>query len=124
MFLESIQDTLVTGIGAADEGFSESTSGAMSMLTKKESSILLISSNIVRNNVAEGDVGFLAIDDSLSKKDKFTKKIEGLDYHHSHSDGKTMCSHCAVTSHYKISDYSLPQNFKLYLRKKFFGNKA
>jgi hypothetical protein len=60
----------------------------------------------------------------LSKKDKSTKKIEGLDYHHSHSDGKTVWSHCVVTSHYKISDYSLPQNFKLYLRKQFFGNKA
>ncbi len=70
------------------------------------------------------DVGFLIIDDPLSKKDKSTKKIEGLDYHHSHSDGKTMWSHCVVTSHYKISDYSLPQNFKLYLRKQFFGNKA
>ena len=34
-------------------------------------------------------VGFLIIDDSLSKKDNSTKKIEGLDYHHSHSDGKT-----------------------------------
>lgn len=60
----------------------------------------------------------------MSKKDKSTKKIEGLDYHHSHSDGKTMWSHCVVTSHYKISDYSLPQNYKLYLRKNFFSNKA
>ena len=80
--------------------------------------------NVVRSNVDEGTVGFLIIDDSLSKKDKSTKKIEGLDYHHSHSDGKTVWSHCVVTSHYKISDYSLPQNFKLYLRKQFFGNKA
>jgi hypothetical protein len=80
--------------------------------------------NVVRSNVDEGTVGFLIIDDSLSKKDKSTKKIEGLDYHHSHSDGKTMWSHCVVTSHYKISDYSLPQNFKLYFRKQFFGNKA
>ena len=80
--------------------------------------------NFVRNNVAEGAVGFLIIDDSLSKKDKSTKKIEGLDYHHSHSDGKTMWSHCVVTSHYKISEYSLPLDYKLYLRKQFFGTKA
>ncbi len=80
--------------------------------------------NIVRNTVEEGTVGFLIIDDSLSKKDKSTKKIEGLDYHHSHSDGKTMWSHCIVTSHYKISEYSLPLNFKLYLRKQFFGTKT
>ena len=72
----------------------------------------------------EGDVGFLIIDDSLSKKDKSTKKIEGLDSHHSHSDEKTMWSHCVVTSHYKISEYSLPLECKLYLRKQFFGSKA
>jgi hypothetical protein len=80
--------------------------------------------NVVRSNVDEDTVGFLIIDDSLSKKDKSTKKIEGLDYHHSHSDGKTMWSHCVVTSHYKISEYSLPIDYKLYLRKQFFGNKA
>ena len=78
----------------------------------------------VRENVPEGTVGFFIVDDTLSKKDNSTKKIEGLDYHHSHSDGKTMWSHCVVTSHYKISEYSLPLNFKLYLRKQFFGQKA
>lgn len=78
----------------------------------------------VQRNVAEGTVGFLIVDDSLSKKDKSTKKIEGLDYHHSHSDGKTMWSHCVVTSHYKVSEYSLPLSFKLYLRKQYFGKKA
>ena len=75
----------------------------------------------VRKNVSENAVGFLIIDDSLSKKDKSTKKIEGLDYHHSHSDGKTMWSHCVVSSHYKVSEYSLPLSFKLYLRKQYFG---
>ncbi|MCX7921559.1 MAG: IS701 family transposase [Clostridia bacterium] len=75
----------------------------------------------VQRNVDEGTVGFLIVDDSLSKKDKSTKKIEGLDYHHSHSDGKAMWSHCVVTSHYKVSEYSLPQSYKLYLRKQCFG---
>ena len=78
----------------------------------------------VQRNVDEGTTGFLIVDDSLSKKDKSTKNIEGLDYHHSHSDGKTMWSHCIVTSHYKISEYSLPLNYKLYLRKQYFGKKA
>jgi len=78
----------------------------------------------VKRTVDEGSIGFLIVDDSLSKKDKSTKKIQGLDYHHSHSDGKTMWSHCVVTSHYKVSDYSLPLNYKLYLRKQYFGNKA
>jgi hypothetical protein len=78
----------------------------------------------VKKNIDQDSVGFLIVDDSLSKKDNSTKKIEGLDYHHSHSDGKTMWSHCVVSSHYKVSEYSLPLNFKLYLRKQFFGNKA
>lgn len=78
----------------------------------------------VKKNVNQDDVGFLIVDDSLSKKDNSTKKIEGLDYHHSHSDGKTMWSHCVVGSHYKVSEYSLPLNFKLYLRKQFLGKKA
>lgn len=70
-------------------------------------------------------VGFLILDDTLSKKDSSTKNIEGLDFHNSHTDGnKPMWSHCLVTSHYRISNYSLPLNFKLYLRKEFLGNKA
>jgi hypothetical protein len=42
------------------------------------------SMNTIRRSVDEDTVGFLIIDDTLSKK------IEGLEYHHSHSDGKTM----------------------------------
>lgn len=78
----------------------------------------------VRKNLESGTVGFLIVDDTLSKKDKSTKKIEGLDYHHSHNDGRTMWSHCIVTSHYRIAEYSIPLNFKLYLRKQFYGRRA
>ncbi|GAE90684.1 hypothetical protein JCM21531_4317 [Acetivibrio straminisolvens JCM 21531] len=35
-----------------------------------------------------------------------------------------MWSHCVVTSRYKISECSLPLNFKLYLRKQFFDKKV
>jgi len=38
----------------------------------------------------EDIISFLIIDDSLNKREKFFKKIESLDYHHSHSEGKTM----------------------------------
>lgn len=78
----------------------------------------------IRKNVDENNMGFLIVDDSLSKKDNSTKKIEGLDYNHSHSDCKTMWSHCIVSSHYMIADYSLTLKFKLYLRKQFYGSKA
>jgi len=74
--------------------------------------------------VDKGTLGFLIVDDSLSKKDKTTKKIESLEYHYSRSDWKPMWSHCVVTSHYKVSEYSLPLNFKLYLRKQYFGKRA
>ena len=47
MFLRYIQNILVTGTGAAAQGFSESTNGAMSILTTRESSILLISSEVM-----------------------------------------------------------------------------
>lgn len=81
------------------------------------------SMNTIRGSVDEDTVGFLIIDDTLSKKDASTKKIEGLEYHHSHSDGKTMWSHCVVTSHYNVSEYSLPLNFKFYLREQFFDKR-
>ena len=41
----------------------------------------------VRGSVSESSLGFLIIDDTLSKKDTFTNNIEGLDFHNSHADG-------------------------------------
>lgn len=71
------------------------------------------------NTSKDTDVGFLIIDDTLSKKDTSTRHIEGLDFHNSHTDSnKLMLSHCLVTSHYKINHYSIPLNFKQYHRKK------
>lgn len=84
-----------------------------------------MSLSAIRKNIAPKAVGFLIVDDTLSKKDKSTKKIEGLDYHNSHTDGnRPMWSHCIVTSHYHISEYSIPLNYKLYLRKEFLRKKA
>ncbi|GAE90982.1 hypothetical protein JCM21531_4650 [Acetivibrio straminisolvens JCM 21531] len=82
-------------------------------------------SGVLKNHIVNMVSGIITTEgnknisnDSLSKKDNSTKKIEGLDFHHSHSH------HCVVTSHYKISEYSLPLNFKLYLKKQFFGQKV
>ena len=72
----------------------------------------------ISNTCEDSDVGFLIIDDTLTKKNTSTKKIEGLDFHNSHADGnKTKWSHCLVTSHYKINDYSIPLDFRQYHRK-------
>ena len=72
----------------------------------------------ISNTCEDSDVGFLIIDDTLTKKNTSTKKIEGLDFHNSHADGnKPKWSHCLVTSHYKINDYSIPLDFRQYHRK-------
>ena len=72
----------------------------------------------ISNTCEASDVGFLIIDDTLTKKNTSTKKIEGLDFHNSHADGnKPKWSHCLVTSHYKINDYSIPLDFRQYHRK-------
>ncbi|CAG9701984.1 IS701 family transposase [Clostridium neonatale] len=72
----------------------------------------------ISNTCEDSDVGFLIIDDTLTKKNTSTKKIEGLDFRNSHADGnKPKWSHCLVTSHYKINDYSIPLDFRQYHRK-------
>ena len=72
----------------------------------------------ISNTCEDSDVGFLIIDDTLTKKNTSTKKIEGLDFHNPHADGnKPKWSHCLVTSHYKINDYSIPLDFRQYHRK-------
>ncbi|SUQ48321.1 hypothetical protein CNEONATNEC26_02181 [Clostridium neonatale] len=72
----------------------------------------------ISNTCEASDVGFLIIDDTLTKKNTSTKKIESLDFHNSHADGnKPKWSHCLVTSHYKINDYSIPLDFRQYHRK-------
>ena len=72
----------------------------------------------ISNTCEDSDVEFLIIDDTLTKKNTSTKKIEGLDFHNSHADGnKPKLSHCLVTSHYKINDYSIPLDFRQYHRK-------
>lgn len=80
--------------------------------------------NLIQRNVEPDSVCFLIIDDTLSKKDKSTRKIKGLDCYHSHSDGEITWSHCIVSSHYKVFEYYAPLDFKLYFRKQFFGNKS
>lgn len=42
---------------------------------------------------------FFNIVDTQCKKDRTTKRMEGLDNHFSHSDGNTVWSHCVVTAH-------------------------
>jgi SRSO17 transposase len=59
---------------------------------------------------------FLIIDDTQSKKDLTTKRMGALDFHFSHADGKSVWSHCVVTSHIVSEGYSFAVNFRSYFR--------
>jgi len=67
-------------------------------------------------NTHLGQVGFLVIDDTVNIKNIETKAMQGLDYHYSHSEGKTCWSHCVVTSNFVVGPYSVPLHFKPYYR--------
>lgn len=74
---------------------------------------------IKRKRAKQGDtrpIVFFIIDDTQSKKDRSTKKMEGLDEHFSHSDGKTVWSHSVVTAHLVSEGYSNAWDFRSYFR--------
>jgi len=67
-------------------------------------------------------VVFLLLDDSNCKKDSSAKKMERLDYHFSHSDGKSVWSHVLVTTHVVTADLSVPWDFRPYFREEACTN--
>jgi SRSO17 transposase len=58
---------------------------------------------------------FLIIDDSLVEKSG--KRMEGADYHYSHSMGRTAWGHVWVTAHLVVLGQSYPVSWRLYRRK-------
>lgn len=61
-------------------------------------------------------ITFLIIDDTQSKRDITTRKMEGLDFHFSHSDGKSVWSHCMVSAHVVSEGYSFAFDYRSYFR--------
>lgn len=61
-------------------------------------------------------ITFLIIDDTQSKRDIATRKMEGLDFHFSHSDGKSVWSHCIVSAHVVSEGYSFAFDYRSYFR--------
>jgi SRSO17 transposase len=57
---------------------------------------------------------FVALDDSLVEKSG--KQMEGVDYHYSHSVGRTVWGHVWVTAHLVVLGQSYPLAWKLYRR--------
>ena len=77
---------------------------------------------IKRKRAKKGDtrpIAFLIIDDTQSKKDRSTKRMEGLDNHFSHSDGKSVWSHCMVTSHLVSEHHSFALDYRSYFREPY-----
>jgi SRSO17 transposase len=64
-------------------------------------------------------ITFLVIDDTQCKKDSSTTKMEKLDYHYSHADGKSVWSHCLVSAHVVTESYSFTWDFRSYFRKAY-----
>lgn len=65
---------------------------------------------------------FIAIDDTVIPKNPDTKHIEGLSYHFSHAEGKTVWSHCIVSSQFITDKYSIPLGFEQYLNEEYCLN--
>ncbi len=57
--------------------------------------------------------GFLIIDDTVNIKES-TKKIQGLSYNYSHSESKSVWSHCVVTSNFVAGNLSMPLQYQPY----------
>ncbi len=67
---------------------------------------------------------FFIIDDTQCKKDRTTKHMEGPDNHFSHSDGKTMWSHCVVTAHVVSEKNSYAWDYRSYFREPYCQEKG
>lgn len=84
--------------------------------------IQFIINRIQKARTKAGDprpIVFFIVDDTQSKKDRSTKRMEGLDNHFSHSDGKTVWSHCIVTAHVVSEDHSFAWDFRSYFRESY-----
>ncbi|QXM06227.1 transposase [Crassaminicella indica] len=57
----------------------------------------------LEQHTKSNSVGFLIIDDTVNSKPE-AKKIERLDYHFSHAEGKNIWFHYVVTSNFVVRD--------------------
>lgn len=61
-------------------------------------------------------VTFLIVDDTNSIRKPSTKRMERLDFHYAHSEGKSVWSHVVVTLHVVTGALSIPWDFRPYFR--------
>lgn len=72
----------------------------------------------LEHNIKPKSVGFLIIGDTANFKES-AKKIQGLFYNYSHTEGKNIWSHCVVTSNFVVNYKSIPLQYKPYYKKEF-----
>lgn len=88
----------------------------------KRRRIKVMMEKIKKARAKQGDtrpIAFLIVDDTQCKKDISTQTMEGCDFHFSHSDQKSVWSHCVVTSHLVSDDYSFAVDFRPYFREDY-----
>jgi hypothetical protein len=59
---------------------------------------------------------YLTLDDSLTPKDKGTRKLESVDWHFDHNQKRTIRGGCHVVLRLHWGDYHFPLSWRLYLR--------
>jgi hypothetical protein len=64
-------------------------------------------------------ITFLIIDDTQCPKDTSTQHMEGLEFHFSHSDGKSVWSHSLVSAHVVSGSFSFAWDFRPYFREPY-----
>lgn len=82
----------------------------------------VILEKLCRERAKRGDhhpITFFIVDDTGCTKDNSSKKIEALDFHYSHNEGKSVWSHCLVTAHVVSAGYSLAWDFRPYYREEY-----
>lgn len=62
---------------------------------------------------------FLLVDDTSCKKEPTTRRMEGLDFHYSHENGRSVWSHCIVTTHVVSEGQSYAWDYRPYFRENY-----
>ncbi|MCX8179103.1 MAG: IS701 family transposase [Candidatus Aenigmarchaeota archaeon] len=62
---------------------------------------------------------FAILDDTINKKDRDSKHIEGMGYNYSHTTGKQEWSHNVMGFHCIAGELSIPYDHELYLKKEY-----
>lgn len=87
------------------------------MQTRRMERIMQAIRNQPRNRGKQ--IIFLLLDDTSCKKESTTRRMEGLDFHYSHENGKSVWSHCIVTMQVVQGGQSFAWDYRPYFRETY-----